>query len=78
MKQKYYYQKGMCEALCYQSLNPVLYISPSEGQPYKKQSMACTAIENGKCKNHNECQLLTDAPDSVPYNDYLLCSSKLK
>ena len=68
----------MCKALCYQSLNPILYESPKDGYPYIKQSMACNAIDNGQCKNYEECQLLKDAPDSIAYNYYLLCVEKLK
>ena len=78
MQQKYYYQKGMCDALHYQSLNPVLYFSLAEGMNYSKQKMACSAIETGKCTNSEKCRLFKDAPDNVKYNDHLLCAEKLR
>lgn len=76
-QKKYYYQRGMCAALNYNSLNPVLYISPMENVEYKKKNMVCNAIMKGKCNNAENCKLLQDAPDSLPYGSIELYSKKI-
>lgn len=78
MKQKYYYQLGMCTALKYNSLNPVMYESHAEDEDYIKQKMVCEAIVKGTCKNPEECQLLKDAPERFRYKDWNLVDKKLK
>ena len=76
-KQKFYYQRGMCTALKYNSLNPIMYEAPEENMDYQKKQMACNAIINGQCKNPGQCALLKDAPDYFPYNSVKLYAQKL-
>ena len=77
MEQKYYYQSGMCTALHYNSLNPVLYQSEEEKVDYQKVRMACHAIETGVCTCPEQCQLLLDAPEQVAYNSFELLEKKI-
>ena len=67
MIQKYYYQKGMCIALGYNSLNPVIYTSSGGKEDFQKNHMTCYAVADGRCKCANTCQLLQDAPEKLPY-----------
>lgn len=77
MQQKFYYQRGMCVALGYNSLNPVLYESYGENMDYKKQKMYCNAIKSGHCKYHEQCDLLHNAPENISYNSFELYERKL-
>lgn len=76
MKNMYYYQKGMCKALGYNSLNPVLYTSDNDID-YTKQHMVCNACETGKCNIAESCQLLLDAPYTLDKNTVGFYESKL-
>ena len=76
-QQKYYYQRGMCIALGYNSLNPVLYESPEENIDYQKKQMSCNAILSGKCKNPESCKLFQDAPEFISYKSFELYDKKL-
>lgn len=62
--EKFYYQEGLCKALHYLSLNPVIYEKEDDGK-YHKKKMACNCIENGECDRTTTCQLLIDAPETV-------------
>lgn len=75
MKQKYWYQRGMCKALNYNSLNPVAYKS-EDGLIYNKDCMVCNAITQGVCKNSTECSLFKKAPDEME-NTWELMDKKL-
>lgn len=77
IEQKYYYQRGMCIALGYNSLNPVLYESYSENEDFEKKYMDCNAITQGKCKNSEDCKLLKDAPKRIPYKNFELYTNKI-
>lgn len=77
IEQKYYYQRGMCVALGYNSLNPVMYESNNENEDFEKRHMVCAAIGDGKCQCYNECKLLKDAPERIPYKSFELYSKKL-
>ena len=74
---KYYYQRGMCEALHYNSLNPVLYESTDTENEYRKVKMNCNAIQKGVCNKEYNCQLLLAAPELVIDNGVDLRDKKL-
>lgn len=63
MKQKYWYQEGMCRALGYKGQYPVIYKS-EDGLVYTKECMACNAISEGKCKSEN-CEVYDASPTEM-------------
>ena len=75
--QRYYYQKGMCKALGYNSLNPVAYVSYGDDMNFVKKEMVCQEIANGKCKQPENCQLLKDAPEMLSNKNHLLSEKRL-
>ena len=74
---KFYYERGMCKALGYLSLNPVLYESTEEEGVYKKVCMACNAIATGVCQIAGSCSLLLSAPELVVDNGVNLREKKI-
>lgn len=74
--EKYYYQEGVCRALSYLSLNPVVYEKQEDGK-YHKKRMDCDCINKGKCDKTTSCQLFKDAPEIVEDNKIKLRDKKL-
>ena len=64
MKQKYWYEEGMCKHLQYKGLWPVTYKS-DDGLIYKKDCMACIEVENGNCKLGSKCEVFKIASDEM-------------
>lgn len=65
--EKHYYQEGICRALSYLSLNPVVYEQQNDGK-YHKKRMDCNCVRHGECDRELTCQLLVDAPEIVEDN----------
>ena len=74
---KFYYERRMCKALGYLSLNPVLYESTEEKGVYKKVCMKCNAINAGVCTISESCSLLFSAPELVVDNGVNLRNKKI-
>lgn len=64
MQKKYYYQEGLCPLCHYNGLFPVVYEKTPDG--YKKQSMDCSLIREGKCAAFGDCPVFSEAMDQVP------------
>lgn len=73
---KFHYHAGMCEALHYYSLNPIIYEPTENKDEYKKIKMNCRAIEQNKCDKALTCPILQAAPEILIDNTINLRKSK--
>ena len=64
MKQKYWYEEGMCKHMSYKGQWPVTYTS-ADGLVYKKECMACDAVSKGVCQLGTKCEVFKIATDEM-------------
>lgn len=74
--EKYYYQEGICKALSYLSLNPVVYEQQEDGT-YHKKRMDCNCVRRGECDRETSCQLFVDAPQILMDTGLILKNKKI-